>query len=109
MPYGSIEEQPQMMISSGGTVIEQLPNSREIPDHVQRVSSRSKTKKINKVLAFCKRGEIATEKAEFPLRYIDSLQQGRAILKHNSAVTILQSAGKVPSGAMGWKVFSYAG
>ena len=107
LPYGSIEEQPQMMISSGGTVIEQLPNSREVSPDFKR-ASRSGTKKRNKaLLALCKRDAIAAEKAEFPLRYIDSLQQGRAILKHNPAVTVLQSAGVALSGAMAWKVFSY--
>ena len=108
LPYGSIDEQPELMVTSGGTVIEQLPNSREVSPDFQRVSSRSGTKKRNKaLLALCKRDVIAAEKAEFPLRYIDSLQQGKAILKHSQAVTILQSAGASLSGAMAWKVFSY--
>ena len=109
-PYGSIDEQPGLMVTSGGVAVEQLPNSREIPDHFQK-SSRSRTRKVNKSLkALCERGAIAKDKADISLRYIDTLQQGKAILKHNPGVTILSYAGyagQVLSGAMGWKVFNY--
>lgn len=108
-PYGSIDEQPQMMVTSGGVPVERLPNSREIPGYIKRSSSRSKTRKVNKALkALCQSGAIAQVKADIPLRYVDTLRQGKAILKHDPSVAILYYAGRACPGVTGWKVFNYA-
>ena len=107
-PYGSIEGRPELMVNSGGVPFEQLPNSRVIPGHIKRTNSRSRTRKINgglKALGLC--GSIAQVKADVSLRYIDTLREGKAILKRYPDVAILQYSGRVISGVMGWQVFSY--
>jgi len=107
-PYGSIEGRPELMVNSGGVPFEQLPNSRVIPGHIKRTNSRSRTRKINsglKALGLC--GSIAQVKADISLRYIDTLREGKAILERYPDVAILQYSGRVVSGVMGWKVFSY--
>lgn len=107
-PYGSIDEQPEIMITSGGVPVERLPNTRIIPSYIKRSDSRSRTRKVNKALkALCKSGAIAQVKADIPLRYVDTLQQGRVVLERDPGVTVLRYAGAVRPGVTGWKVFSY--
>lgn len=108
LPYGAIDDQPEMMITSGGVPVEQLPNSRVIPSYIKRSKSRSRTRKVNKALkALCESGAIAQVKAEIPLRYVDTLQQGRAVLKRDPSVAVFRYAGTA-RGVTGWKVLSYA-
>lgn len=105
-PYGSIDERPELMVTSGGVPVEQLPNTRIVPAHINR-GSRSRTRKVNKQLkALCKSGAIANVKLNIPLRYVDTAKQGLAILERDPAVTVLRYAGAFLQGVTRWSVFN---